>query len=344
MNMKLIILLAVIVVKWLLCLWLGLGLFFLLLWLKGKQLGFNSKKWDNFFITLPPQRVEQYTIGIYLAAALLSSGISYLLLKWAGFQHSLLIAGTLFAVGGLVSEYRWFTKKRDYVLERYQEIPQVILERRNGENKMNGQIILREFQKSDRTALEEVVREAWHYDKFCSPKTAKKMSHVYLNNCLTNQTFTQVALIDGVPVGIIMGKNIEKHKCPLSFRMRLIASIISLYISKEGRQISKIFECVNGIDKELLSRCGKEYKGELAFFAISEKCRGKGLGKQMFQKAVEYMRSQNIPEFYLFTDTSCNYPFYEHLGMTRRCEKQQVINVQGQTGDMTFFIYDKQID
>lgn len=55
-------------------------------------------------------KVEQYAIGIYLAAALLSSGISYCVLKWAGFQHSLLIAGALFVVGALITEYRWFTK------------------------------------------------------------------------------------------------------------------------------------------------------------------------------------------------------------------------------------------
>lgn len=114
--------------------------------------------------------MEQYAIGIYLAAALLSSGISYCVLKWAGFQHSLLIAGALFVVGALITEYRWFTKKRDYVLKRYQEIPQTILERRNGENKMDGQIVLREYQTSDRPALIGIIRETWQYDKFASPR------------------------------------------------------------------------------------------------------------------------------------------------------------------------------
>ena len=208
---------------------------------------------------------------------------------------------------------------------------------------MSEQVILRAFQKSDRPALENVVRETWKYDRFCSPKTAAKMAKVYLNSCLTNQTFTRVAEIDGEAVGIIMGKDIQAHKCPFSLRMKWLNSIISLYLSKEGREISKIFECIQGIDKELLSACKKDYKGELAFFAISEKCRGKGLGRKLFGSVVAYMRSQDISEFYLFTDTSCNYPFYEHLGLTRRCEKKQVIDVKGEIGDMTFFIYDYQI-
>ena len=93
----------------------------------------------------------------------------------------------------------------------------------------------------------------------------------------------------------------------------------------------------------MLSACKEKYKGELAFFAISEKCRGKGLGKKLFQTVVDYMKSQDISNFYLFTDTSCNYPFYEHMGLTRRCEKKQIIDIKGEKGDMTFFIYDYQI-
>ena len=85
---------------------------------------------------------------------------------------------------------------------------------------------------------------------------------------------------------------------------------------------------------------GKDYKGELSFFAVSETCRGKGLGRKLSETLVDDMRSQNIPDFYLFTDTSCNYPFYEHLGMIRRCEKKQSVKVNEERGDMTFFLSD----
>ena len=208
---------------------------------------------------------------------------------------------------------------------------------------MREQIILRAYQKTDRKALGNVVRETWKYDRFCSPETAAKMAKVYLNSCLTNQTFTRVAERNGEPVGIIMGKDIRNHKCPFSLRIKWIQSVVSLYMSREGREISKIFACVQGIDKELLSFCNKEYKGELAFFAISETCRGKGLGRKLFRTVVDYMKSKGISEFYLFTDTSCNYPFYEHLGLTRRCEKSQLIDVNGEKGNMTFFIYEYQM-
>ena len=42
----------------------------------------------------------------------------------------------------------------------------------------------------------------------------------------------------------------------------------------------------------------------------------------------------------MFTDTSCNYGFYEHQGMKRRLEKKHVFNIKGQQAVMNFFIYD----
>lgn len=205
---------------------------------------------------------------------------------------------------------------------------------------MREQIIFREFEESDRLALEQIIRETWYYDRFCTPKTAAQLASIYLSSCLANQTFTQVALVDGVPVGIIMGKNRTTHKCPFSLRLKMIKSIVKLLISKEGRKVSKIFGCVDGIDRELLSLCPTHYQGELAFFAISQNCRGKGIGKILFQKVVAYMHSQKIHHFYLFTDTSCNYGFYEHQGMKRQQEKKHRFHVNGMPEEMTFFLYD----
>lgn len=127
----------------------------------------------------------------------------------------------------------------------------------------------REFRKEDTPALEAIIRQTWNYDKFVSPKTAQKLARVFLSSCLTNQTFSQVALENGKPVGIILGKNISAHKCSFSYRWKQICSLISLYLTQEGRNASKIFGSVNGIDKELLAKCGP-YPAELALFVISE--------------------------------------------------------------------------
>lgn len=96
---------------------------------------------------------------------------------------------------------------------------------------------------------------------------------------------------------------------------------------------------VEKIDQELLRRC-PSYDGELAFFAVSEACRGMGLGKALFEKAVEYLRSQGISSFYLFTDTSCNYGFYEHQGMQQKAKKVCRLDIGDHTENFEFYLYD----
>lgn len=204
------------------------------------------------------------------------------------------------------------------------------------------QITFREYQKQDFEPLETIIRETWHYDDLSSPKTAGKLAKVFLSSCLTNYTFSKVAVLDGNVVGIILVNHIKKHKCSFSDRLLQIQSILSLYSSKEGRAVSKIFGSVNGIDKQLLNEINKIYPAELSLFVVSSSCRGKGIGKMLFQAALEYMKQEHLKEFYLFTDTSCNYGFYEHQGMKRRSEKEHTFQIKGQQATMHFFIYDYQ--
>lgn len=207
---------------------------------------------------------------------------------------------------------------------------------------MNQLIFLREFQKTDRPALEQIIRETWNYDRFCSKKTAKKLARVYLDSCLADQTYTQVALMKDTPVGIIMAKKIAACRCPLRLRLNLGFSVVSLLSSQEGRAVFRAFWEVDKIDRDLLSE-SKPYDGELAFFAVSRSCRGIGIGKMLFQRAIEYMKAQKISSFYLFTDTSCNYGFYEHQGMRRKGAKECSMEIGGQTEKFEFFLYDYHI-
>lgn len=62
----------------------------------------------------------------------------------------------------------------------------------------------------------------------------------------------------------------------MSLRIQQIMSVITLFLSKEGRKVSKIFENVNEIDKQLLNACGNSYPAELALFAVDSAHRGKG--------------------------------------------------------------------
>ncbi|WP_182201330.1 GNAT family N-acetyltransferase [Paraliobacillus salinarum] len=195
----------------------------------------------------------------------------------------------------------------------------------------------RPFQTSDYPALEEIILKTWKYDRMGSLETAKKIAKVYLASCLINQTFTCVAVSDGKPVGVVMGKNKQTHRKPLRFRIRQFFAIVQIGLSKEGRKLAKIFSRVSDINENLLKNVNTSFDGELAFFVLSENVRGKGIGKQLYQRFLDYMASENLNTFFLFTDTSCNYKFYEYQGLQQLTN--QSLYIQQKQENMEFFIY-----
>ena len=204
-------------------------------------------------------------------------------------------------------------------------------------------VTFRAYQKQDFYELSQIIRKTWNYDAFSSPKTAGRLARIFLSSCLTNQTFSRVAVLDGKPVGIILVKNKKERRCPVGDRYRQIQAIVSLLLSREGRAVSKIFRSVAGIDRELLAEVGEAYPAELALFAVSDACRGKGIGKQLFEAGLSYLRKEGLKRFYLFTDTTYNYGFYEHQGLRRRCERPHAFIIGGKSNQMNFFIYDYEL-
>lgn len=94
------------------------------------------------------------------------------------------------------------------------------------------------------------------------------------------------------------------------------------------------------LDQQLLEKQKAEYDAELALFAISEEARGKGIGKSLYQQAIEYMRKDKLESFYIFTDDYCNYGFYEHMGLKRKGESRKRYGKGSSSFEMTSLIYD----
>lgn len=203
-----------------------------------------------------------------------------------------------------------------------------------------GTVIYREYQPADFAALSDIVRVTWEHDKLCTPKIAVLLSDTYLRFCLAEQTFTRVAEFDGKAAGVIMGHNLRKTHGPLLFCLQAWQSLFRLSLSKEGRRAWKFFRKMDLIYEQLLADSSSVYQGELSFLAVRPDCRGRGIGKELFALFQQYMEKENIKHYYVFTDTSCNYGFYESLNM-QQCGMQTLPYKQNnRLADCWVFIYE----
>ncbi|NBK98787.1 MAG: N-acetyltransferase, partial [Erysipelotrichia bacterium] len=155
--------------------------------------------------------------------------------------------------------------------------------------------------------------------------------------------YTCAALLNRRIVGVIMARNTHQNgKFHVLLKAKLIYEYLRLMLTKDGRKTMKIFAHYDRINEQLYEQSGKDYDGEIVLFVVSEYARGKGLGKELFQKAKQYLKQQGSETFYLYTDKSCNYQFYEHSGMRRNGEKKYSMKPYYHD-DFSFFLYEDQL-
>ncbi|MDD3337602.1 MAG: GNAT family N-acetyltransferase [Lachnospiraceae bacterium] len=208
---------------------------------------------------------------------------------------------------------------------------------------MNNHIILRKIDKKDYDDLAGIISATWRYEEFCTAKTAHKMGRLYLASCLCQQTFHMVAVRENQVVGIIMGNNNRTSQTPFRNKWFLLKCSVAMMLSSEGRKVMKMFRGFDSIDQNLLKESKKNFDGTLCFFVVKGSERGTGVGNKLYEALMAYFNAEKIKNFYLFTDTTCNFGFYEHQGVKRIGEK--TVHFQAYGGKtITLFLYEKEIE
>ena len=62
------------------------------------------------------------------------------------------------------------------------------------------------------------------------------------------------------------------------------------------------------------------WNGELKLLMTSSVCQGQGLGSLLVRETLEEMKARGVMDVVLFTDTHCNWRWYEKTGWRRAAE------------------------
>lgn len=80
--------------------------------------------------------------------------------------------------------------------------------------------------------------------------------------------------------------------------------------------------------------------GEISFLDADPSLQGKGIGTALLEALEEKEKGK---ELYVFTDSGCTYPFYEHRGFIKYGEKRVVFSLPKGNIPLTCFLYSKKI-
>jgi ribosomal protein S18 acetylase RimI-like enzyme len=194
--------------------------------------------------------------------------------------------------------------------------------------KMKQSVQYRAFKKEDVKALVRVIIESWDYDKIFSKKVARHFAHLFLYSELSRKTFARVAEVDGEALGVIIAdvKGKDKQFKDRFYFLKAVWHAFQLCLSKEGRSLLKhqgYGTMVN--NKEMLNSLNESFDTEVALFAVSPRAQGLGIGSNLFKYFLDQMKEKRIEKFFLYTDTTCNFGFYEHKGLKRQTAVERYI-------------------
>lgn len=204
-------------------------------------------------------------------------------------------------------------------------------------------ITYRKIRRTDYEQIQKIINMSFGLYKYMEhPKVLKSLLQLYLHSCLAEQNFNCVAEKDGKVIGVIMGQAQSEycffaHLCPI-FAM-------AFYTLKTNAQAS-FYKCstadykkLHEIYRQLLSERKQEFDGVLTLFAVTEECRGFGVGKALLHQLLEYFKQQDTHKIYLYTDSTCNYGFYESQGFVRLCEERMQITSEKRLTALDVFLY-----
>lgn len=182
-------------------------------------------------------------------------------------------------------------------------------------------VLYRPFEHEDFEPLVEIVRTLWHDDKYVPNTTFGTLEATCdLAHCLSVSTFSQVALIDGTPRGIILARSENDYNQYLSRWATIEAESACAMDScdaEAARTFQTWYDGMREVDERLLASSGLTLDNEITLLAVDPSAQGLGIGTVLFDAASSYYAALGDRKAYLYTDSDCRWSFYEHHGMKR---------------------------
>ena len=218
---------------------------------------------------------------------------------------------------------------------------------------MGNTVRIRRMTRSDYPQLVELIRRTWYADADADGQetpddaqdhgVASRLAAIDAQDCLARATHAAVAERDGRIVGAILGSAPARvtRMQRTWHRLRQVRLALPLLASPAGRGGLMEQLAILQADRALVRAAGKTYPAEIALFLVAPESKGLGVGGRLFAHMLGTFRERGIHEYFLFTDTSCDYGFYEHKGLRRKAA-EHIAPAYGEALDC--FLYEGDVE
>lgn len=184
---------------------------------------------------------------------------------------------------------------------------------------MVSRVTYRPFDENDFNELATILQDTWH-THVPSPGYGFLEACCDLAHSLAISTFSQVALIDEAPRGIVLARPGSRHTIMDERWHRAWADYCHQMQLAEPQAAAAYDSTVKMMDRtnaRLLQSSGLAGSTEITLLAVDKTARGLGIGGVLLDAVTTYLASHGADRAFMYTDTDCTWPFYEHHGFKR---------------------------
>ncbi len=179
----------------------------------------------------------------------------------------------------------------------------------------NHSISYRPITRRDYPALERFI-DRLSPGRCPADAAAMHLNRLCLYDNLCQSTYAKAAVLGPRIAGLILGRLCKSRGLYPAF-LRRARSQAALLLSNRGRRCYNAYRLFNQTDWQMLYNCAEAFEGELLFIAVAPELRHQGIGLTLLSSFHKYMLSQNVRQIYLFTDSACDFGFYDRQRFDR---------------------------
>ena len=201
-------------------------------------------------------------------------------------------------------------------------------------------IKIREIRKQDYKKAQKFAIQGMHFNWYMDHKIILSLYSKYFWHMELNRaTKAYGAYADDCFVGVLLADmKGEKKRFHSLWRTAFVKAFNVLQNFVAGKGVGD-YDTAN--QEMFVSFCkNQKPDGEIVFLAADPECKIKGVGTALLSA----FEAEEIGKVvYLYTDSACTYPFYEHRGFTKSEARDIVIDLKKKKVRLQCLLYSKTI-
>lgn len=148
----------------------------------------------------------------------------------------------------------------------------------------------------------------------------KAVASLDMNSFYIHSNYLLLAEWDSEVVGMVLAE-IPKANLTYLYHYMSDGRLEANIISKADKELRESYQTLYTNEEAFHTEAGElvkaSYDAAINIFAVNRSVQGKGVGRRLFEQALTDFQDLNAKNFYLYTDTECDYQFYDYIGMER---------------------------